>query len=272
MKQTHRHRRRFKRKFILAISCMVVLLVITILIRIPDTDHELMLNTAKHAISGIQHKELNDLWRKSLQSKKNVYLTFDDGPCSTTPQLLDVLDKYNVKATFFVTAQFMNKKELIAMIREIDRRGHTVAVHSYSHDYGTIYNSVEAYLADFDKMDDIIFEATGKRSRIFRFPGGSNTGYNEGIREELLSVMQERGLVYFDWNAYDGDCDGYDQSAMIERAVKESSYSDHSILLMHNIPGKNTVIHALPEIIRQLDAQGHHFPALDESVKTVQFS
>ena len=211
--------------------------------------------------------------QKNKEEKgKKVYLTFDDGPCNTTPELLAALDESNVKATFFVTAQFMNKKELIEQIKEIDRRGHTIAIHTYSHDYRDIYKSVDSYFSDFKKMDDIIFEAIGKRSKIFRFPGGSNTGYNAAIRSALIKEAKVRGLVYYDWNAYDGDNDGYEGSELVERAVKESGYTDKSILLMHNIPNKNSVIDGIPEIVKQLKAEGYTFDVLDESVKPIQFS
>lgn len=207
----------------------------------------------------------------ATETGKTVYLTFDDGPYQSTPQLLDVLDQYNVKATFFVTAQFLNEADLIEQIKEIDKRGHEVAVHSYSHDYQTIYSSVEAYVQDYNKMDDIIYKATGKRSTIFRFPGGSNGGYSKYIRTELIGKMNSLGLTYYDWNAYDGDCDGYKGQALINRAVAESSCTDRSILLMHDIPGKETVIESMPAIIEQLREKGYNFAPLDASVEPIQF-
>lgn len=208
----------------------------------------------------------------SEPSGKIVYITFDDGPCNTTPQLLDVLDQCKVKATFFVTAQFMNDQALVEQMKEIHRRGHKLAVHTYTHDYGKIYSSVSAFMEDYDKMDNLIYEATGERSKIFRFPGGSNTGYNSAIRSELLAEVKNRGLIYHDWNAYDGDCDGYTGDDLIKRAVTECSYTDRAILLMHNIPGKETVIESMPEIIRQLRDAGYRFEAMSDDMKPVQFS
>lgn len=242
----------------------------------------------KPVIEQAQKKEPADVQEKNKQektagvekqkesedttNKKVVYITFDDGPCATTPKLLDVLDQYNVKATFFVTAQFMNDEDLVKQLKEIHDRGHVVAVHSYTHDYGQIYSSVDAFMADYKKMDDLIYEATGEHSRIFRFPGGSNTGYNSSIRKNLLEEVKKQGLIYHDWNAYDGDCDGYKGEDLIKRAVQESSYTNRSILLMHNIPGKDTVIESLPEIIKQLQAAGYTFDVIDENVKPIQFA
>lgn len=206
------------------------------------------------------------------EPEKVIYLTFDDGPYKNTPELLDLLDKYNVKATFFVTAQFMNEEELIEMIKEIDERGHEVGVHTYSHRYDEIYSSVDAYINDYKKMDDIIYKATGKRSKIFRFPGGSNTGYNEDFRDELISTLENMGLTYYDWNAYNGDSDGLTAYEQINKAVTESSYTNKSIVLMHDAPGKEEVLDTLPSIIEQLQEKGYEFHALNESVEPIQFN
>lgn len=220
-------------------------------------------------ISGFRKSENSTT---SEPSGKIVYITFDDGPCSTTPQLLNVLDQCDVKATFFVTAQFMNDQDLVEQMKEIHRRGHKLAVHTYTHDYGKIYRSVSAFMEDYDKMDNLIYEAAGERSKIFRFPGGSNTGYNSAIRSELLAEVKNRGLIYHDWNAYDGDCDGYTGDDLIKRAVTECSYTDRAILLMHNIPGKETVIESMPEIIRQLRDAGYRFETMNDDMKPIQFS
>ncbi|SET44470.1 polysaccharide deacetylase family protein [[Clostridium] polysaccharolyticum] len=205
------------------------------------------------------------------ENEKNVYITFDDGPCKSTPQLLDVLRKLNVKATFFVTAQYGSEEEIIEWLKQIKAEGHTAGVHSYSHRYDEIYSSVEKYLADFKKMDDLIVKATGEHARLFRFPGGSNTGYNDSVREEIIKEMASRGMVYYDWNAYNGDCDGFTKAQMIEKAVKESSYREKSIVLMHNIPKREQVIETIPSIVKRLREKGYEFKALDGTVEPIQF-
>lgn len=207
-----------------------------------------------------------------VNTGKVIYITFDDGPCSTTARLLDVLDECGVKATFFVTSQFLDDNSLVDEIREIKNRGHQVGVHSYSHKYDEIYSSADAFISDYNKMDDIIYQATGKRSEVYRFPGGSNTGYNKTIRTQLISYLSGIGVEYFDWNAYDGDCDGYEGQALIDRAVKESSYKDRSILLMHNIPGKDTVIDAIPSIVSQLREKGYSFDILRGDTEPIHFN
>lgn len=205
------------------------------------------------------------------EDSKTVYMTFDDGPTSSTTELLDALDEANIKATFFVTAQFLNESNLIESIKDIDKRGHTIGVHTYSHKYKDIYSSKQAFFEDYDKMDNIIYRATGKKSKVMRFPGGSNTGYNEQIRTELIQELNKRGVIYYDWNAYDGDNDGYEGHSLIQRAVQESSYTDKSILLMHDTPNKGSVITGVPTIVSELQSLGYMFKPLNETVEPIQF-
>lgn len=222
-------------------------------------------------------KKYTDMWvpkseySPHAEGDKVVYLTFDDGPCGSSQRLLDVLDELEVKATFFVTAQFMDGDGLIREIKDAYKRGHAVGVHTFQHDYKNIYSSVEVFLDDYKKMDDIILEATGVRSSIFRFPGGSNTGYSTGIRNELLAEMTRRGFIYHDWNAYNGDSDGFGYDGQIEKAVKEASYNERSVILLHNTPDKDTVIDTLYKIIPKLRDKGYRFDVLDETVKPIQF-
>ena len=170
---------------------------------------------------------------------KIIYLTFDDGPCIYTEKLLDVLAKYDVKVTFFVTNQFPNYQYLIK--REAEE-GHTVAVHSYSHVYGRIYKSREAYLEDLNMMNDIIEEQTGKRATLIRFPGGSSTAvsrqYCVGIMSDLTSFLTEAGFQYQDWNIPSGDSDGATTAAEVFNNVKRYVQNYNiSIVLQHDIKG-----------------------------------
>lgn len=210
-------------------------------------------------------------YKSPEEGDKVAYLTFDDGPCGSSQRLLDVLDELDVKATFFFTAQFMDHDGLVREIKDAYDRGHAVGVHTYSHDYKDIYSSVEAFLDDYKKMDDIILEATGVRSSIFRFPGGSNAGYNAGIRDTLIPEMTRRGFIYHDWNAYNGDSDGNGYDAQIHKAITETCYNDKSVILLHNTPDKDTVIDTMYKIIPKLRDKGYRFDVLDETVKPIQF-
>lgn len=203
--------------------------------------------------------------------EKVVYITIDDGPTTGTPRLLDILDEYDAKATWFVTGQYMEGSALEDMMKQIHDRGHVIGVHTFSHNYKSIYASVDAYMEDYNKMNKIIVNAIGESSDLFRFPGGSNAGYNKKIRSELLKHVKSEGLVYFDWNAFTGDTEGKSKSEMVSKAVKECGYNNKAILLMHDVPGKDTVVEALPEILSQLQKKGYEFRALDKDVVPIQF-
>ena len=212
-------------------------------------------------------------WYKEIDpEQKLLYLTFDDGPCANTDDILDKLDQLGVKATFFVTGMYDSKEALVAKMTEIDSRGHKLAVHTFCHDYNKIYSSVDAYLDDYKLVDDMIVEATGKRSGIYRFPGGSNTGYNEQIRNDLLIEMMRRGFVFHDWNASNGDSDGLSPQGEIDKAIGECKSQNRSVLLMHDAPGKAQVADSLDPIVSSLLADGYQFELLDETVEPVQFT
>ena len=192
---------------------------------------------------------------------KVVYLTFDDGPGGYTMQFLDILDKYNAKATFFVTNQFTSYQWVLG---EEARRGHTVAVHSLTHNWN-IYNSVEAYKNDFNAMNDIIEQQTGKRSNIFRFPGGSSNtvsrGHSRGIMTTLSQVMQSEGYQYFDWNVDSNDAAGANSTQVYNNVIRGIKNTSKPVILMHDI--KKSTLNALDDMLRYMTNNGYKFGTLD---------
>lgn len=199
--------------------------------------------------------------------EKVCYLTFDDGPnADNTASVLDTLKKYNIKATFFVVYQ--DNDTANALYKRIVDEGHTIAVHTASHDYTEIYSSIEAYLTDFEKMSSHIEAVTGVKPEIFRFPGGSVNSYNITFYREIIAEMLRRGYVYYDWNVSSGDAaSGYVSSQKIVSNVLSGSQSqDDAIVLMHDGPGHGATAAALPEIIEGLQNQGYTFAGLDNTV------
>lgn len=201
---------------------------------------------------------------------KVVYLTFDDGPGSYTEDILNVLDKYNVKATFFVTNQFSSYQDLIK--KEFEK-GHTVAVHTYSHNYKNIYSSVEDYMNDFNNINRVIFEQTGEYSKIFRFPGGSSNSiskFNKGIMSELVKKLSEDGYYYFDWNVDSMDTSYKDPKKIYENVINEISKNENSVVLMHDIKKAN--IESVNLIIKYGLENGYTFLPLDVNSPEVHHS
>lgn len=205
--------------------------------------------------------------RKVNVIKKNangtIYLTFDDGPrMGTTNVILDILKEENVKATFFVTMR--GPDELIK--REYDE-GHTVALHSASHDYSYIYSSVDNYFNDLKTVHDRVLNITGYDSRIIRFPGGSSNTisrkYQNGIMSYLTKEVLNRSYRYFDWNISSGDAgETTDSHEVVKNVTTKLSHDKVNVILMHDI--KSYTRDALKEIIEYGKNNGYTFDKLDE--------
>lgn len=191
---------------------------------------------------------------------KTVYLTFDDGPSRYTPEILDVLDKYGVKATFFVINGRYN-----STMKDIVDRGHQIGLHTYSHDYKKIYSSDTAYFNDLQKIHDVVLKETGVDCSIIRFPGGSSNtvsrNYSKGIMSRITKAVGEKGYVYFDWNCSNGDADG---ANTVQKQLNYCSQFPKSasriIVLMHDT--KKTTLEALPKIIEYYQSCGMTFDIL----------
>lgn len=200
---------------------------------------------------------------------KVIYLTFDDGPYQYTEKLLGVLEKYDVKATFFVTNAYPGYQDLIG--KEY-RAGHGVAVHTYSHDYSKVYASDAAYWADFEKMNDIVEKQTGQRSIMFRFPGGSSNAvsrkYSTGIMSRLVKQSREKGLVYYDWNVTSGDAGETTSSEQVYKNIIHGvQQQDRSIVLCHDV--KSYTVNAMDKTIAWCLDHGYSFRVLTPNGYTV---
>ncbi len=188
---------------------------------------------------------------------KVIYLTFDDGPTEHTPKLLDILDKYGVKATFFVV--YSGNKPVLQRMAEA---GHTVAIHSASHDYAYIYSSVEAYLNDLYITQHNIEQAIGVRTTMFRFPGGTantiSVQYCPGIMTELVRELTNRGFRYFDWHVDSKDAVGASsRDEIYYNAVSGIGNRKDTVILQHDTTARS--VEAAEMIIQWGIANGYTF-------------
>ncbi|MCD8040105.1 MAG: polysaccharide deacetylase [Clostridia bacterium] len=186
---------------------------------------------------------------------KTVYLTFDDGPSDRiTPKILDILKEENVKATFFIIGKQAETRYYLIK-REIEE-GHTVAVHSYTHDYAEIYSSPQSLINDIKKCNDVIYKITGSYADVYRFPGGSY-----GLRAELISAVTKYGMRYVDWNASTGDAEwgmnGADQLYL--KAVNTSADCNNIVLLCHDSTTKTATPEAVKRLIKYYKDNGYRF-------------
>lgn len=189
------------------------------------------------------------------ESPKVIYLTFDDGPSDkVTPKILDVLKDENVPATFFIVGKHAETRK--AILRRAHEEGHTLAVHSYTHDYKKIYKSAEALIEDIEKCNDLICSVIGEYSYLYRFPGGS---YN--IAPEKIRAVKELGYECVDWNASFRDSELQDPTAGKLYTAAISTVSDPAkiIMLAHDTTDKIETVWALKEVIRHFKNQGYKF-------------
>ncbi len=191
-------------------------------------------------------------------AESRIYLTFDDGPSDrVTPLILDTLKQEKVKATFFIVGRSVNGREKI--LKRMHDEGHAIGVHSYSHDYKSIYASPAALLEDIEKCNDVIESVTGERSTIYRFPGGS---YN--IAGNLVSAVLKAGYTYVDWNASlrDAEIAGATPEQLLEEAKKSSAGKTKVVLLCHDGTSKTPTAKALKSVIEYFRNEGYAFCAL----------
>ena len=231
----------------------------------PNADDAAMVaENTKGLLNGTKHYPVR------TDGKKVVYLTFDDGPSTTnTPEILNVLDRYNVKATFFTLGKSIEaNEEAKNILKDTAKRGHAIANHSYSHDYSYLYPNrtmnVDNIVSDIEKSNSIMREVLGESfsTRVIRFPGGYWSW--EG-RTAMKEAMDQNGYYNVDWNALNKDAEGKQKNAdELLQSTKETVEAlgpdaDSVVLLMHDTYGKEETVKALPQIIEYLQEKGFEF-------------
>ena len=184
-----------------------------------------------------------------------VYLTFDDGPSIYTNEILDILDQYDVKATFFVVGKDGSDAE--EALQRIVEDGHTLGMHSYSHKYKELYESLDSFTEDFTQIRDYIYQATGVESVYYRFPGGSSNTVSNMDMHEFIDYLDSQGVEYFDWNVSSGDGGSRNLSidTLLENCTEDIDTRDTSIILLHDSAEKPATVEALPDIIENILAR-----------------
>ena len=193
---------------------------------------------------------------------RRVFLTFDDGPTKeVTPHILDILKKYDIKATFFVLGTYVKKNPEI--IKRAYDEGHYIANHGYSHKYGTIYKNADTVLEEYNKTEQIIKEALNGinySSHLFRFPGGSHGGPYEKIKKQARKRLRNEGIAYLDWSALTYDAIGINSKEKILENLKSTMNGwENVVVLMHDAADKQITYESLDDIIKYLKKEGYSF-------------
>lgn len=199
-----------------------------------------------------------------------VYLTFDGSPDENTDKILDVLEKYGVKATFFVTGD--DSKEMRPVYKRIVEDGHTLGMHSYSNQYSKIYASVEDFEKDFDKLSSYLKDVTGEESQYYRFPGGSSNEISNVDMAEFVHVLNQKGITYFDWNVSAGDTSAnYTVEDVITNVTVGVSRYKTSVVLLHDGEDKSTTVEALGPLIEALQKMKASILPIGKDTKVIQY-
>lgn len=207
--------------------------------------------------------------KKETDSKKTIYLTIDDGPSQITPLILNILEKENVKATFFVVG--VNCKKYPQYLKQIYQKNHLIGNHSYSHKYKSIYKDFNHFVDDFKKAQDTIYKIIGVKPKYYRFPGGSLNR----VSTQIKKFLDANGIVYVDWNAITGDSENNYKTLtpdqILNITVSTANMKNEVVLLMHDSPLKKNMLKALPNIIRTFKRLGYRFETIDKIQKPIQF-
>lgn len=198
---------------------------------------------------------------------KIAYLTFDDGPSKSTEQILDILKDKGVQATFFVVGN--DKTYAHNAYKRIVAEGHAIGNHSYSHDYFKIYASEEAFLEDFNKLQQLLEEVARVAPQIYRFPA-SNNGTSlaqlndSSLIKKIQSTLEQEGLVAIDWNVDSMDVRSNDitEQQVIDAVLSQAANYHNVIVLMHDSHVKTASIRALPKVIEGLTEMGFQLKPL----------
>lgn len=211
--------------------------------------------SAKKALLEAEAKKLANQ-KAAANGQKLCFLTFDDGPCANTGEVLRILKEKDAKATFFVTNQFSKYRHYL---KQIDADGHAIGIHTATHRYQDIYKSEAAFFNDLNTMGNIVKEEVGYFPKITRFPGGSSNSYS--LTKQLVYSVYGKGYQYFDWNVSSGDAANTKVPATIAANVINGAKGRDSIcVLMHDL--HTATAQALPAIIDGLRAQGYVFMPL----------
>lgn len=228
-------------------------------------------NENKTQTNKISENKTDESKTTPSNGKSIAYLTFDDGPSSITHSVLDILKKYNVKATFFVINSANYNKATLQ--REVNE-GHTIGLHAYDHNYAIAYKDDNSYLDGIDKLRAKVKADTGFDSHYIRFPGGSSNTiskrYSKGIMSRITKTAKQRGYKYYDWNVDDDDA-GRARTAddCYNNVIKELRPNRSNIVLMHDFGTNKKILEALPRIIEYCQKNGYTMLPIDDNTPEI---
>jgi peptidoglycan/xylan/chitin deacetylase (PgdA/CDA1 family) len=211
---------------------------------------------------------LAPVWNDTRPGRR-AYLTFDDGPTENTAVVLDALKAAGIKATFFVNG----RPEQAEMYRRILREGHRIGNHTYSHDYNLIFQSVDDYLKDSEKLDALLASLSLPPTKLYRFPGGAKNEIaarlgGPALTGKISAAMADRGFRFFEWNVAVGEGESRPEARafatpdIAASVLAQAKAKRIAVILLHDGPGHQATAEAVPAIIQGLRKLGFTFEQL----------
>lgn len=201
-------------------------------------------------------------------SSKIIYLTFDDGPTAHTGQLLDILDQYNAKATFFMLGPQMVKFQKAT--KRIVADGHGLGLHGVTHVPGKFYKSAYSGLKEMQQANESLNKVAGVKTSLVRTPYGSKPYLKSAYRNVLLG---QGGFHLWDWNVDSEDWKYKKDHQKVYNSVMKQIHNVQKsgttpVVLMHD---QEATLKVLPQVLKTLKAEGYQFEVLTKKVQPVNF-
>lgn len=231
-------------------------------------DGSFHLNEEEFPVEEAQEEQEQETVVIDEENTRKVYLTFDDGPSESTERILEILDQYGVKATFFVTGEeAVSHPERYQAIVD---GGHTIGMHSYSHRYNEIYASEDNFGSDLLKLQEFIEQTTQVTPKFYRFPGGSSNTVSEQPMSVFCDYLTDNGITYFDWNMSSRDATSPMRSVdeIVHNCTADLEHFNNAVILLHDAANKSSTVDALPEVIETILAMENTeiLPITEETV------
>ena len=238
----------------------------------PTKNHSVSAEGEKYVYDAVKIHSIANYKGKN-DGHKIAFLTFDDGPSTTvTPKILDILKKYNVKATFFLLGENVEANERSKeLVKREFNEGHVIGNHTYSHNRNNMLfpnNKIDVpvFMNDVKKNDDALKNVLGQNfnTNVLRVPGGymSRTYYKDPNLPEFDAKLKEKNMISIDWNVEIKDSAGKRNKTPAELfsiLKEEVGTQEKVIILMHDTYGKMQTANVLPQIIEYLKGQGYEF-------------
>jgi peptidoglycan/xylan/chitin deacetylase (PgdA/CDA1 family) len=238
--------------------------------RLPEANADVPEEESQHDYSGVVTGIDSPDNMAGEEDEHLVYLTFDSVPGENTLEILDVLAAYDVKATFFVSAS--DDEQAGEALNRIVSEGHTLGMHSYSNQYSTIYASADAFYEDYVEISQYLYDITGVRSGYYRFLGGSGNEISNVNMAELVHILNQNNIVFYDWNVSAGDAAAdCTAESVVANVLEGVSQYKTSVVLLHDDEDKSTTVEALWSLIPSLTDTGAELLPIDENTNTIQY-